>query len=293
MKSTLRLAGWLGWAVLFLALSLCAVAPRMALAQDVAGAATTGLNFSAIDQNDTTVEVDTIPPTPRFEQIIPLARRGFSPPDTIGSVGPHHIVEMTNGAYAIYDKTTGTELASGALSAFWKDAGVEDAQERPAIYDPVVQYDPDSKRWFPLAEDGSFSTVGDDPQPSRIHLAVSNSSDPTAGWKAYTWASNPPNTDPDKRLWADQALLGFNHDGVFIASNMFYLGGDEFPPDSLSSSRRESPLTSTNWYRVQGAFAGETTATPWSIHKIRNRSGRFRSSSRNGTSGEHRSPRSK
>ncbi|MEJ7631663.1 MAG: hypothetical protein WKF28_04100 [Rubrobacteraceae bacterium] len=137
---------------------------------------------------------------------------------------------MVNGAYAVYDKS-GKELASGALSAFWKDAGIVDAQERPAVFDPVVQYDPASQRWFALAEDNSFRTAGESPEPNRILLAVSDSSDPTAGWKAYAWPSNPPNTDPDERLWADQALLGFNQDGVFITANMFALGKSDFPPD--------------------------------------------------------------
>ncbi|MBA2712753.1 MAG: hypothetical protein H0U55_04245 [Rubrobacteraceae bacterium] len=228
MNGTMRVPGWLAWAILLLALSLCAVAPRTASAQGATDAAATGVNFSGVSQPDTSVEAEFLPK--RFNDFVPLVRKGNSPPDTIGSVGPRHIVEMTNGAYAMYDKS-GTELDSGALSSFWKDAGLEDAQERPALYDPVVQYDPQSHRWFALTEDNSASTVVEDPSPSRILLAVSDSSDPTAGWKAYSWASNPPNTDPDERLWADQALLGFNKDGVYIASNMFYLGGDEFPPD--------------------------------------------------------------
>ncbi len=229
MNRTTRLAGWRAWAVLFLALSLGAMTPRAASAQDATDSAATGVNFSGISQADTGIEAETLPKS-RFKDIVPLVRRGSSPPDTIGSVGPQHIVEMTNGSYAMYDKS-GTELASGALSAFWKDAGIEDAQEHPAVFDPFVQYDPESRRWFALAEDNSFSTGGENPEPNRILLAISDSSDPTAGWKAYAWASNPPNTDPDELLWADQALLGFDQDGVYIASNMFYLGGDEFPPD--------------------------------------------------------------
>ncbi len=186
MDRTRSLAGWR--AALFLALSFSAAALHTASAQeatdDTVNGTPTGVNFTAISQADTGIEAETIPNEARYKDVIPLVRGGFSPPDTIGGVGPEHIVEMVNGAYAVYDKS-GKELASGALSAFWKDAGIVDAQERPAVFDPVVQYDPASQRWFALAEDNSFRTAGESPEANRILLAVSDNSDPTTGWKAY------------------------------------------------------------------------------------------------------------
>ena len=189
-----------------------------------------GVNFTGLTMADTLAEVTSIPDIARYQQIKALAQRGLAPPDTIGAVGPHHIVEMTNGAYAVYDKT-GARLASGALSTFWSAAGIAEIQQRPIVFDPVVQYDHSSQRWFALAEDNSFGTST---SANRILLAVSNSSDPRAGWKGYAWASNPPKTAPAEQLWADQATLGFNRDGVFIAANMFRLGRSDFPPDYTS-----------------------------------------------------------
>ncbi|HTE84589.1 MAG TPA: hypothetical protein VK821_07635 [Dehalococcoidia bacterium] len=175
---------------------------------------------------DTIIEAENIPDRAEYQNIKALALKGLSPPDTIGAVGPHQIVEMVNGVYTVYDKSAALVTLS-ALSTFWTDAGIGVAQEQPIVFDPVVQYDSGSGRWFALAEDNSF---GNATSPDWILLAVSRGSDPTQGWRGYTLASNPPNTDPTELLWADQATLGFNQDGVFIAANMFPLGRNDFPP---------------------------------------------------------------
>jgi hypothetical protein len=44
---------------------------------------------------------------------------GFLPPDTMGSVGPDHIVEIINGRFSIYDKEMGSTLESRSLNSFW------------------------------------------------------------------------------------------------------------------------------------------------------------------------------
>jgi hypothetical protein len=43
---------------------------------------------------------------------------GFIPPDTMGAVGPDHIVEMINGNFEIFDKTNGTSISSRSLDDF-------------------------------------------------------------------------------------------------------------------------------------------------------------------------------
>jgi hypothetical protein len=48
---------------------------------------------------------------------------GFIPPDTMGAVGPDHIVELINGRYAVYDKN-GVSQQSSSLNDFWTNAGV-------------------------------------------------------------------------------------------------------------------------------------------------------------------------
>lgn len=292
-----KLSGLLGSVLLLLLLSGCA--GESSATSDTATSDTTdatvngapadpgtqmatpiGVNFTGIVQADTAVEAETIPDEARFEEIIPLLGRGYAPPDTIGAVGPQHIVEMVNGAYAVYDKT-GAELASGGLSAFWRDAGIVDVQQRPAVFDPVVQYDPVGQRFFALAVDNSISTRGENPEANRFLLAVSDSSDPTAGWRGYAVPSNPSNTDPAEQLWADQPMLALNQDGVFITANMFTLGRSDFPPDyetfiavpkedllrgvpngQLAGTRFDRLDIDVTGYFVQGAIDPYSTGVP-------------------------------
>ncbi|NEP86877.1 MAG: hypothetical protein F6K18_08540 [Okeania sp. SIO2C2] len=135
---------------------------------------------------------------------------GFIPPDTMGGVGNDHIVELINGRYSVYDKTTGTRVQTSTLDTFWTDAGVT---FREFTFDPRVLYDQNSKRWFAVAVDNARNA-------NNFLVAVSNSSDPTLGWNGFAIDS-----DSDDSHWADFGTLGLNADGVFIAANMFPLVG--------------------------------------------------------------------
>ncbi|EDX83580.1 hypothetical protein S7335_760 [Synechococcus sp. PCC 7335] len=61
----------------------------------------------------------------------------FIPPDTMGAVGPKHIVELINGRYTVYDKDDGTQLQTDSLRQFWRDSGIL----RSDVFDPRVLYD--------------------------------------------------------------------------------------------------------------------------------------------------------
>jgi hypothetical protein len=76
-------------------------------------------------------------------------------------------------------------------------------------FDPRVLYDSASKRWFAASVDNAFG-------PNNFLVAVSNSSDPTQGWKAFAIPS-----DTAKSRWADFPTLGVNRDGVYLSANMF------------------------------------------------------------------------
>src|SRR5262249_25151833 len=97
------------------------------------------------------------------------------PPDTMGTVGQSHIVELLNGHYAVYGKGDGIQVQSSSLDQFWIDAGVS-----PTGFtaDSRVLYDPSSQRWFALTGDFNFNPAGGD----NLLVAVSNTSDPTSGW---------------------------------------------------------------------------------------------------------------
>jgi hypothetical protein len=136
-----------------------------------------------------------------------LVDSGFIPPDTVGAVGESHIVELLNGHYAVYRKSDGVRVQTSSLDQFWIDAG---AIPVGSIFDSRVLYDPFSQRWFASTEDSNFDPSAGD----HLLLAVSNSSDPTAGWTGFSIPfSGPAGT------FLDFPTLGINGDGVYLYSN--------------------------------------------------------------------------
>ncbi len=137
-----------------------------------------------------------------------------APPDANGTIGPGHFVELINGRYAAYDKTSGIVEASKTDKGFWTDAGVAfDPGLR--IADPRLVFDPLSSRWFACAidVDGSFSE-------NRLLLAVSRTSNPLDGWNGVAF-----DPDPATSLFADFPTLGIDANGVYLAANLFAIGG--------------------------------------------------------------------
>jgi len=134
----------------------------------------------------------------------------FIPPDTMGNVGLHHIVELINGRYSVRRKSDAALIKSSSLDQFWRDAGVSFTG---FTFDPRIVYDPFSERWFASSVDNSS---GD----NHFLLAVSKSADPTAGWLGFAIDS-----DSTDQRWADYPTLGFNKDGMYLAANMFPIPG--------------------------------------------------------------------
>ncbi|MEE9211792.1 MAG: dockerin type I domain-containing protein [Phycisphaeraceae bacterium] len=128
------------------------------------------------------------------------------PPDTMGAVGPNHIVELINGRYRAYDKLTGAQVANRSLNGFWASAGAGPTGDS---FDPRVVYDPFSERFFATSVDN----VRDD---NHFLIAVSNTSDPLDGWAGFAIDS-----DSDDTRWADFPMLGYNADIVYVAAKMF------------------------------------------------------------------------
>lgn len=132
---------------------------------------------------------------------------GFAPPDTMGAVGEDHIVELFNGRYSVYDKSSNTRVQTSTLDQFWTNTGVN--FRGSYTFDPRVAYDPFSQRWFAVSADNA----GFD---NNFLVAVSNSSDPTTGWTGFAIDS-----DSSNQRQADFPTLGFNKDGIYLSANMF------------------------------------------------------------------------
>ena len=131
----------------------------------------------------------------------------FIPPDTMGTVGSNHIVELVNGRYAVYNKSTGALLQSSSLNQFWTDSGAGFAGS--FSFDPRVLYDPVAQRYVAAAVDG-------DGDVNHFLVAVSKTSDPLAGWSGFAISSSS-----DGSHWADFPTLGMDADGIYLAANMF------------------------------------------------------------------------
>ena len=154
----------------------------------------------------------------------------FIPPDTMGAVGPSHVAELINGRYKVYDKS-GNVVQSLSLDAFWTAAGVA-IPAGEATFDPRILYDPQSGRWFAVSIDGVVGTGAG----NRIYVAVSTSSDPTAGWTGFQFVGDSVNGT----RFNDFDMLGIDADGLYIATNNFI--GNTFNSISLYTIRKSDLL---------------------------------------------------
>jgi hypothetical protein len=119
-------------------------------------------------------------------------------PDNSGAVGPDHVVDFTNASVVIHDKTTGKVVRQMTQTEFWKAANPK--FDLPKLNDPRLLYDPLSERWFGVIAEFKRGSVG--------YLAVSETSDPTRGWRGVVLPMAP--TDPGMKL-------GVDRNGLYIA----------------------------------------------------------------------------
>ena len=80
-------------------------------------------------------------------------------------------------------------------------------------FDPRIAFDGQSQRFFVAGDDNGGGA-------NSFIIAVSNSADATAGWKAWK-----VNSDPAGTHWMDYPTLGLNHDGVYLGGNLFPISG--------------------------------------------------------------------
>jgi hypothetical protein len=100
-----------------------------------------------------TLEANTLTIGPNFTGST-LFDSGSIPPDTMGGVGPDHIVELINGRYSVYRKQDGVRVQTSTLDQFWIDAGV--SFQVFFTFDPRILYDLVSQRWFASSADNPF-----------------------------------------------------------------------------------------------------------------------------------------
>jgi uncharacterized repeat protein (TIGR01451 family) len=139
-------------------------------------------------------------PTPAlsFEGANRSQAGGYSPPDTVGDVGPNHYVQMVNVVFTIFDKS-GTLLA-GPTPFNQLFAGQGNACETRNDGDPIVVYDRRADRWL----------LSQFTWPTGMCIAVSTGSDPSGSYHLYRF---------NTAQFPDYFKFGVWPDGYYMAAN--------------------------------------------------------------------------
>jgi len=146
------------------------------------------------------------------------------PPDPIGAVGPNHFVLVANTSIEWFTKS-GTLENSQRLgmngSSSISGSFFESLSPISGTYDPKVVYDQYNDRFVVVAvEQESASFI------SRILVAVSQTSDPNAGW--YFHSINSAIVVGGSASWVDYPGLAVGTDAVYITANMFSFSGNGY-----------------------------------------------------------------
>jgi hypothetical protein len=150
------------------------------------------------------------------------------PPDSCGAIGPTHFVEVVNRNFAIYDRTSGQELANVLLGSFLPGA----------TGDPRVLYDQGTDRWFVMATDFA--------DEEKIFLAVSLGSDPTGDWFKTEFEAD---LGSDIGCWPDYPTLGVDSGGIHVAVFMISCGMTIFAIDKAPLLEAEPLLGAVTAFR--------------------------------------------
>lgn len=163
------------------------------------------------NSQDTTVTVDKPSAGTSFPGLNFSDTAGYVPPDTGIAVGKNYVVETVNTEIAIYNKdgtaaSFGTNGKEDLHTFFHINSGL-------FISDPAISYDDIASRFV-------VSTLELNGGSTYLLFAVSNSSDPTAGFSAYS-------IDVSQysyyfgTLQGDFPRLGWNADEYVVTLNMF------------------------------------------------------------------------
>jgi hypothetical protein len=170
------------------------------------------------------------------------------PPDTMGAVGPDHVMTTLNTDVRITDRA-GNQQSRVSLASFCAAIGGNN-------FDPFVHFDPLSQRWFLLTCVDSRSAA------SSIGLSVSRTSDPRGTWDFYRIDADTSNLN-----WVDFARMGMNDTWVAVTGNMYSVSGSSWRGNKMwvfskaSTLSNGGPLLLTTFdtgFDLAGSFTGFT-----------------------------------
>jgi hypothetical protein len=185
---------------------------------------------------------------------------GYAPPDLDGAVGPNHIAQLINGAYAVYNKSTGAQQQLISGRQFWINAGLSDpgtSLNGLGVFNQRILFDPTTSRWYASALTGQSID-------NNVLIARSDTSDPSGTWKAVSFLGN--NGSPGADRFVDFTAMGFDANGVYVTTNNYPSNSPEsgFGSVSIFSLPKTDLLATTpsltNMTRFDGLFTayGET-----------------------------------
>ena len=122
----------------------------------------------------------------------------YTPPDTVGDIGPNHYLQAVNASFAIFNRNGSLLAGPSPISSLW--AGLGGPCDAGDLIDPIVRYDHLADRWllsgFPFS--GGVECI-----------AISRTGDPiTGGWFLYSFLTPAFPDYPKIGVWPDGYYMG-------------------------------------------------------------------------------------
>ena len=132
-----------------------------------------------------------------------------------GDVSANFFVEVGEQTFSVFNRAGGL-IETSSLNQFFLDAGAD--LQGDTLQAPRVIFDRAADRWFIIATGaGNGSFAG-----NRIHIAFSDTADPSGQWQQVDFAP-----DPTGQLVHTRATLGVDADGVYFATQNFEQDGNQ------------------------------------------------------------------
>jgi hypothetical protein len=129
-----------------------------------------------------------------------------TPPDTTGAIGPSHYFEFVNETVRVYDRSNLSIVSTSGLPTFV-------GKSNDDVFDPQIQWDPQSSRWYYLADDCTNSRCS---RNNFIAFGYSKTSDPSDlvnGWCRYTIGTG--------KDFHDYPKLGHDNNHLVFGTNVY------------------------------------------------------------------------
>ena len=162
----------------------------------------------------------------------------LEPPDQALAVGNGFVVEGVNSAFNIYNRSGNPQLAAPVSASQFFGLAPEILRSSPPVFgeflsDPVLLFDSTTQRFFAIV--GAIvqnPTTGAFLPQTRLHIAVSQSADPTGAWTLFTLdTTNKNNPDGQGSRFPDYEKISFDQNGFYISTNEFQI----FPDGSFGN----------------------------------------------------------